>query len=86
MAAPPRRRPVRYVRFVSTNSLFQAHASPDAHYVVLPILENASVVKGWVVYDSTTGEIVRSETDSFWASMFEAQDYIEKNLYKEDRE
>lgn len=54
---------------------FQVHASDDSRFAIVPVYEQSSAIKGWVVYDSVAGEIIH-KTESFT----DAREWITKSF------
>jgi hypothetical protein len=42
-------------------SFVQVHATEDSHYILVPIIDQTVVVKGWVIYDCIRGEVTKDE-------------------------
>lgn len=51
----------RFTRLTSSDVLVQVHVSPNSRYLILPVLERASVITGWLVYDTEKGRIVEPD-------------------------
>lgn len=60
-------------RLSSPNVQFTAHVSEDNRYVLLPVMECASKVIGWVVYDSFAGRVIRKP----WKTLHSARTWLE---------
>ena len=72
----------RYTRMSHPRVLFQAHTTEDSRYVILPVLESASRITGWVVYDALQGEIEQDHHEPF-GSLVEAKDQVDRYRRKE---
>lgn len=68
--------PFKFARLASTFSPLQVHAREDSKFVILPVMDPATV-KSWVVYDVQSGQIV---TPKPFASFREAKGWAEKEL------
>lgn len=63
----------RFIRLGSPNVAATVHVAPDSRYILLPVMNQPSAVRGWVVYDTLKGEVVNSNlldlhTAREWAS------------------
>lgn len=65
---------MRFTRLSSSTSIFQAHASEDSQYVLLPVIENAARITGWVVYESQLGDV----SEQVFPTINEAREFVTK--------
>lgn len=67
---------MRFTRLSSSTSIFQAHASEDSKFVLLPIIEKASRISGWVVYKTQLGDI----SEEIFPTISEARNWVIKQV------
>lgn len=75
----------RFTRMGSNNVLFQAHVSEDSHYVLLPVMERASQITGWLVYDTVTGMLYADESEEPFPTQHQAREWVQSHFYAEAR-
>lgn len=63
---------MRFTRLSSSTSVFQAHASEDSKYVLLPVIEKAARITGWVVYETQLGDV----SDEIFPTINEAREWV----------
>jgi hypothetical protein len=68
----------------SPSVAIQVHVSSDSRYVLLPVMQQAATVRGWVVYDTVTGNVLDSteHPGSAFTDMHQARDWVNENLRK----
>ena len=64
----------RFAKLSSSVTSFQVHASDDSRFAIVPVYEQTSIIKGWVVYDSIAGEIIHDSD-----SLTSAREWINSN-------
>lgn len=78
----------RFTRMMSSNVVAQMYVSDDSRFVILPVLQVAQEIKAWLVYDTTTGELLKSEqsdgpVEGSWKYLAEARAWVNKTYYAE---
>lgn len=81
-----------FTRLASSNVLVQAHAAPDSRFMLLPVIERASRITGWTVYDTSTGELVTPPVtpdmaegyfDGVWQRLYHAREWVITEYYSD---
>lgn len=75
----------RFTRMGSGNVIFQTHVSEDSRFALLPVLEQASVIKGWVVFDTLEGRVLEQggrRNDGWFENLQTAREYVIAEFYR----
>lgn len=60
---------MRFTRVSSGQVTFQAHASDDSRFVLLPVM-SPSQIQGWKIYDSSAGQLL---SDTLYPNLLDAK-------------